>query len=104
MHSRYRAGGGRIWEVLSIGTIVAALAGGVLFYTSFSGDEVFNPLIATESNPYTIFSVQHIVDLVNVLLLVAPLQIVWLIYLTVRTRRSQQSLDTPYSWIPSSAR
>jgi hypothetical protein len=86
------------YNIAAILISAAALIGGALFYAMFKGDEVFCPIAATEFNPYSLLSVQHLTDTANLLLLIAPLPLMLIAAMIrgYRTRHSLTSHDTVF--------
>jgi hypothetical protein len=60
-------------KVMTAAIVVAAAALAVLYYLNFEGEKVFVPLTGTAQNPYSLLSSEHLGDIVNALLMVAPL-------------------------------
>ncbi len=63
-------------RVMTVAIVVAAATLAVLYYLNFEGEKVFVPLTGTAQNPYSLFSSKHLGDIVNVLLMVAPLPLI----------------------------
>jgi tetratricopeptide (TPR) repeat protein len=78
--------------IASIVTIIA-VAASIILTMQFEEESIFNPIIASSGNPYSLFSTQHLTDVMNILLLVAPLPALMIISL-LRSRRLAISNQT----------
>ncbi len=62
-----------IYKVAAIIMLLIGIPGAAVFYLAFEKATIFCPIVATDYSRYTLFSVRHITDMANTLLLVAPL-------------------------------
>jgi hypothetical protein len=65
-----------IYAAAGVLTLLLALASAVFYYTQYEGEQIFAPILASEINPYTMLSSSHLLDIVNISLLVAPLPLI----------------------------
>lgn len=73
--------GKSLYKAVSVVILIGVIAVGAYVYTEVDGAEIFTPIVATETNPYTLLSLQHLTDLGNVLLLAAPLPLILILVL-----------------------
>ena len=67
--------------------IIAALALATVYYFEFEGSRIFVPITASATNPYSLFSLNHLLDIANELLLVAPLPLLLVLGVLIAKRR-----------------
>lgn len=60
-------------KIMTVAIVIAAVALAVLYYLNFEGEKIFVPLTEAAQNPYSLLSLEHLRDIVNAILLVAPL-------------------------------
>ncbi len=70
--------------------IVVALALATVYYFEFEGNRIFVPITAIATNPYSLFSLSHLFDIANELLLVAPLSLLLVLGVLVANRKKHQ--------------
>jgi len=67
------------YRFASIGLGLIAVIGAVVFIASFGSDEsLLTPLTWSADNPYSLVSIQHLKDIANIFILVAPVAIITL--------------------------
>ncbi|MFH1893084.1 MAG: hypothetical protein ABIK83_10450 [Candidatus Zixiibacteriota bacterium] len=85
--------GSSTYKASAIALVIISAAGAAALFLKLGGD-MFVPITATAVNPYSLFSKQHLLDLLNVFLLVAPLPLM-LIAARIRNPEGCRSKDSP---------
>jgi len=81
-----KANGRAVYRVAAVVMAILFVATASYFIHLYGIGEIFTPIVRTRINPYTLLSVQHLTDLGNILLLVAPLPLALAIILAVKQR------------------
>jgi hypothetical protein len=70
--------------------IIVILALATVYYFKFEGERIFVPLVAGMTNPYSLFSLNHLFDIANELLLVSPLPLLLVLGVLIIKRKNNR--------------